>query len=223
MNKTISHFHYLTQDIVGIQHNELALRACQAGADWVQLRIKNKSYNEWLDIALKTKLICRQYHAKLIINDNVGIAKAVKADGVHLGKTDMSHQEARQLLGENAIIGGTANTFEEIEKLVAAGVDYIGLGPYRFTTTKENLSPVLGSEGYERIIEQCRESGITTPCVAVGGIKTEDVKIILEQGIYGIAVSSAINKAESITDAVKMFKNKVKFEVEKLENLKCKN
>ena len=215
MNKYISHFHYITQDIEGLPHHEMVTNACIAGVDWVQLRVKNRSYNEWLDIALKTELICRHHHAKLIINDSAAIAKAVKADGVHLGKTDMDPREARQLLGSNAIIGGTANTFEDIKHLVETGVDYVGLGPFRFTSTKENLSPVLGLAGYEQIIAQCRKSGITIPVIAIGGIKVEDVKPLMETGVYGIAVSSAINKAPSTFDAVKRFKNKIKFELEK--------
>ncbi len=209
MDKIISHLQYITQDVEGVSHSELALKACQSGIDWVQLRVKGKSYNELLDIALKTELICRQYHAKLIINDNVNIAKVVKADGVHLGKIDMDHKEARKLLGNNFIIGGTANTFEDIERLVDSGVNYIGLGPFRFTETKENLSPILGLEGYEKIIEECRKNKITIPIIAIGGIKVEDVKPLIEKGVYGIAVSSAINKAENMTEVIKRFKNKI--------------
>src|ERR1035437_658940 len=212
MNKYISHFQYITQDIEGVSHQELAMNACIAGVDWVQLRIKNKTYNEWLDIALKTEMICRKYHAKFIVNDNVGIAKAVKADGVHLGKTDMDPREARQLLGSNAIIGGTANTFEDIIQLIDAGVDYVGLGPFRFTETKENLSPVLGIAGYEQIVAQCRKSGITIPIIAIGGIKVEDVKPLMEIGIYGIAVSSTINKSNNISETVRQFQNNLKIE-----------
>jgi thiamine-phosphate pyrophosphorylase len=215
MNKNISHLHYITQDVINRSHTDLAEQAAQAGIDWVQLRVKNASYNDLLNIALKTELICRKYHAKLIINDSVQVAKAVKADGVHLGKTDMSPREARQILGVNAIIGGTANTFEDIKILVAEGVDYIGLGPYRFTATKENLSPILGLEGYETIIKKCSENGIAIPIIAIGGIKVEDVKTLMEKGLYGIAVSSAINLAGNSTDAVKRFKNKIKFELEK--------
>ncbi len=211
----IARLQYITQDVESMSHQGLATIACSAGVDWVQLRVKNTSYNEWLDIALKTELICRKYHAKLIINDNVHIAKIVKADGVHLGKTDMSPREARQVLGSNIIIGGTANTFEDIQQLSDTGVDYIGLGPFRFTSTKENLSPILGIEGYKSIIAQCRQNGITTPIIAIGGIKVEDVKQLIVTGIYGIAVSSAINLAPSTFDAVKRFKNKMKFELEK--------
>jgi thiamine-phosphate pyrophosphorylase len=211
----ISHLHYITQDIEGVPHQELTLNACIAGIDWVQLRVKNRSYNEWLDIAHKTEMICRKYHAKLIVNDNVVIAKAIKADGVHLGKSDMSPREARQELGSNAIIGGTANSFEDIKLLSDEGVDYIGLGPFRFTTTKENLSPVLGLEGYKKIIEHCKKNGISIPIIAIGGIKLEDIKPISETGVYGIAVASAISAAPNMFETAKRFKSKVKIGFEK--------
>ncbi len=211
----IARLHYITQDIVDVPHQELAITACSAGIDWVQLRLKNRSYNEWEDIAFKTEMVCRKYHARLIINDNVSIAKAVKADGVHLGKTDMSPREARLELGSKAIIGGTANSFEDIEKLNEEGVDYIGLGPFRFTTTKENLSPVLGIEGYKTILVQCKKKGITIPIIAIGGIQIEDVKLIAETGVYGIAVASAIGCAPNMFEAAKRFKSKVKIGFEK--------
>jgi thiamine-phosphate pyrophosphorylase len=211
----IAQLHYITQDIEGVPHQELVLNACVAGIDWVQLRVKNRSYNEWLDIAHKTEMICRKYHAKLIVNDNVGIAKAIKANGVHLGKMDMSPREARQELGSTTIIGGTANSFEDIEQLNDAGVDYIGLGPFRFTSTKENLSHLLGLEGYKKIIEQCKKKGISIPIIAIGGIKLEDIKPIAETGIYGIAVASAINSTPNMFEAAKRFKSKVKIGFEK--------
>lgn len=215
MYKNISHLHYITQETTGFSHSELAMTACSAGIDWVQLRVKNRSYNEWEDIAFKTEMICRKYHAKLIINDNVSIAKAVKADGVHLGKTDMSPREARIELGIKAIIGGTANTIEDIEKLNDEGVDYIGLGPFRFTSTKENLSPLLGIEGYKTIIEHCKKLGINIPIIAIGGIQIEDVKPLAETGVYGIAVASAISTAPNMFEAAKRFKSKVKIGFEK--------
>nr|MBA3705925.1 thiamine phosphate synthase [Bacteroidota bacterium] len=192
-------------------HDRLAELACLGGANWVQLRVKNKSYNEWLEIAVKTEAICRKYHAKIIINDNITLAKAIRADGVHLGKEDMSPKEARDILGKGFIIGGTANTFEDIERLASFEVDYIGLGPFRFTSTKENLSPVLGIEGYKEIIKNCNEKGICIPIIAIGGIKTEDVKTIMDKGVHGIAVSSAINLSENKMEATKRFLNKIKF------------
>jgi thiamine-phosphate pyrophosphorylase len=216
MDKRISQLHYITQEISGAEHHIKARQACEAGVDWVQLRVKDRSYNDWLDIALKTELVCRKYHARLIINDNPAIAKAAGADGVHLGKTDCSPKEARQLLGEHAIIGGTANTPDDILRLVEEKVDYIGLGPFRFTETKKNLSPVLGLEGYKNIVEFCAKEKILVPIIAIGGIRVEDVKSLIATGVHGIAVSSAINTAASMSETVKKFMNKIRFENDKL-------
>jgi len=203
----ISQLHYITQDVEDVSHQQLTLNACKAGVDWVQLRVKNKHHHEWVDIAWEVKKICHQYNVKLIINDNVSVAKIVNADGVHLGKTDADPLEARKELGENAIIGGTANTFDDIKTLAAKGVNYIGLGPYRFTSSKSNLSPILGLQGYNGILEQCRINNITTPVIAIGGIKTEDVNDLINAGVYGIAVSSAITLSKDIDNTVISFKN----------------
>ncbi|MEO6903551.1 MAG: thiamine phosphate synthase [Bacteroidia bacterium] len=211
----ISKLHYITQEVPTYSHDELAEYACAGGVDWVQLRIKNKSYNDCLAIAIKTEAICKKHGAKLIINDNVTLAKAIRADGVHLGKADMHPLEARKILSDGFIIGGTANTFEDIEKLIEAGVDYIGLGPFRFTSTKENLSPILGIEGYEQLLKKCSDKGFNIPIIAIGGIKAEDVKPLIQIGLYGIAVSSAINLSENKTETAKRFLNKLKIATDK--------
>ena len=131
--------------------------ALKGGCRWIQLRMKNSSEDEILKTALMLKEICFKYGATLIIDDHVSICKMINADGVHLGKNDMCPKEASKILGCNVVVGGTANTYEDIEMLVAKGVDYIGLGPFRFTKTKENLSPVLGLEGYKNIMKRCED------------------------------------------------------------------
>jgi thiamine-phosphate pyrophosphorylase len=205
MNK-ISKLHYITQDnIFGYTHAQLAEEACMGGAEWVQLRVKKKGYSEWKDIAEDVKNICKKYKAKLIINDNVRIAHEISADGVHLGKSDLHVGEARKILGDEFIIGGTANDFIDIENLAAGKVDYIGLGPFRFTSTKENLSPVLGLEGYKKIMQACKEIKMDIPVIAIGGILIEDIKKILSLGIHGIAVSSGINMAEDKEDMLRKY------------------
>jgi thiamine-phosphate pyrophosphorylase len=201
----ISKLHYITQELSGQSHSDLTELACIAGIDWVQLRVKNKSYKDQLEIAIKTKAICQTYKAKLIINDNVALAKEINADGVHLGKTDMDPAEARKIVGDNFIIGGTANTFEDIERLAKAKVDYIGLGPFRFTSTKENLSPILGLKGFEEIIQACAQKEIKIPIISIGGIKSDDVRSIIETGVYGVAVSSAINLSDNKNEVVNKF------------------
>ena len=200
--KKISSLHYLTQDgVVGYSHVDLVKIACDAGVDWVQLRVKNTTEHAWRKIAEEVKKITDSYIATLIINDNVSIAKEIDADGVHLGKTDMSPMEARAILGENKIIGGTANDAIDIEKLMQSNVDYIGLGPFRFTQTKVNLSPVLGIEKIKGLLDIQQE----IPVILIGGILSSDIAAIKSIGAYGIAVSSAINLAEDKREAVKTF------------------
>ncbi len=174
---------------------ESAEVALEGGCRWIQLRMKDASQAGLEITAVQLKALCWELGATFIIDDHVDVCKRVKADGVHLGKNDMCPAEARKILGDNIIIGGTANTFEDIKSLVARGVDYIGLGPFRFTNTKKNLSQILGLEGYAKIRQQCQEAGINIPIVAIGGITKEDIPALTELG-YGIALSSTILQAE---------------------------
>lgn len=200
--KVISRLHYLTQDVHNISHQELAEIACKNGIRWIQLRVKNQSYDGWLQIAKDVKSICDQFQTTLIINDNVEICKAINADGVHLGKNDLSIIEARKVLGNNKIIGGTANTLKDILQLEKDGVNYIGLGPYKFTKTKSNLSATLGIDGYKNVLDYYQNK---IPLIAIGGIQLEDVKPLINTGIYGIAVSSAINLSNEKEKTIKEF------------------
>jgi thiamine-phosphate pyrophosphorylase len=195
----ISRLHYIT---TSAQAAELA---CRGGVRWVQLRVKNLPAAEWRQRALDVQAVCRHHGATLLINDNPALALETGADGVHLGKQDMPPAEARALLGPDFIIGGTANTFADIEGLVAAGVDYIGLGPFRFTTTKAKLSPILGLSGYAKIMAQCRAAGFTTPVVGIGGVGLADVAALVAAGLHGVAVSGAIGSAASPTEAAQFF------------------
>ncbi|HVD97616.1 MAG TPA: thiamine phosphate synthase [Cytophagaceae bacterium] len=205
----ISRLQYISQETNDKTHAQLVEEACKAGVDWVQLRVKQRSYEEVLIIAHEVKKICHRYHAKLIINDYAAIAKEIEADGVHLGKDDMDPAKARQILGDKIIIGGTSNTIEDIHALRKAGVDYIGLGPYQFTTTKEKLSPVLGLEGYKTLMEQCAREGMSIPVIAIGGIRVEDVPGLMQQGLYGVAISSLINTAFDKKEIVKLLNSAV--------------
>ena len=206
----ISKLHYITANP---SHAE---EACKGGVDWIQLRVKNKSEYEWKLIAEETKKVCRKYGAKLIVNDSVRLAKIIGADGVHLGKEDMPPDEARKLLGQDFIIGGTANTFDDIQRLALLKVNYVGLGPFRFTQTKKNLSPLLGLQGYLDLIKECAAENISVPIIAIGGIQLNDVDALLGTGVYGLAVSSAISDAEDISLGAKSFIDKIE------NNLLCK-
>lgn len=171
--------------------------ALQGGCKWVQLRMKDASIDEIRPIALQAQELCREANATFIIDDHVALVKEIKADGVHLGKNDMPINEARAILGNDFIIGGTANTIDDIIMHHKNGADYIGCGPFRFTTTKEKLSPVLGLEGYRSIVEEMKDRGINLPVVAIGGITAEDIPAIMQTGITGIALSGTVLRAEN--------------------------
>lgn len=173
------------------------------GCKWVQLRMKDADKEEIKAVARKSKEICKKNDVILVIDDYADIAKELELDGVHLGKKDMPVDEARKLLGEEFIIGATANSFEDIEALRHTDIDYIGLGPFRFTSTKKNLSPVIGIEGYAEIMRRKAESSINLPIVAIGGICYDDINDIMDTGINGIAVSGSLINAENMTEETK--------------------
>ncbi len=186
---------FITHETEQFSYREGAFMALEAGCKWIQLRMKDVAVETVRQLAEELKKACENHHALLIIDDYVEVAREVKADGVHLGKNDMPIEEARKLLGEGFIIGGTANTFEDVKRHYEAGADYLGIGPFRFTTTKKNLSPVLGLEGYRNIKQQMIEADIILPAVAIGGITVEDIPAILATGIEGIAMRGAILQA----------------------------
>ena len=170
--------------------------ALEGGCRWIQLRMKDATDDEVRPIAVEAQKLCRAYGAKFIIDDRVLLVHELQADGVHLGKNDMPIREARQILGPDYIIGGTANTFEDAKAHYKASADYIGCGPFRFTTTKQKLAPVLGLEGYRSIIGKLREANINIPVVAIGGITKDDIPAILQTGITGIALSGTVLRAD---------------------------
>ena len=170
--------------------------ALEGGCRWIQLRMKGSSDEDLHQAALTVQQMCRDAGAKFIIDDNVMLVKEINADGVHLGKNDMPVARAREILGKDFIIGGTANTFEDVLDHYRSGADYIGCGPFRFTSTKEKLSPVLGLEGYREIVGKMKAEGIDIPIVAIGGITYEDIPQIMQTGVTGIAVSGTILRAE---------------------------
>ena len=172
-------------------------KALEAGCKWIQLRYKNQSILEILELAKWVQKVCKSYDAKLIINDHVQVAWQIDADGVHLGLDDISVKEARTLLKENKIIGGTANTLEDVLQRVNEKCDYIGLGPFRFTTTKVKLSPILGIEGYQTILKELKNRNIEIPIYAIGGIEEEDFETIENIGVHGVAVSGLITRHEN--------------------------
>ena len=186
--------------------------ALQGGCRWIQLRMKDATDDEVRPVAIEAQKLCREYGATFVIDDRVALVKELHADGVHLGKNDMPIAEARRILGPDYIIGGTANTFEDVKSHYESGADYIGCGPYRFTTTKQKLSPVLGLDGYRRIIIEMRAAHIDIPIVAIGGITQADIPAILATGITGIALSGTVLRAANPIDEMKHLTNIVNHE-----------
>lgn len=188
---------FITHYTDSIDYLESVRLALKGGCKWVQLRMKGATDDEIRPVALKAQEMCREADATFIIDDHVELVKELKADGVHLGKNDMPIDEARKLLGKDFIIGGTANTIDDVIMHHKNGADYIGCGPFRFTTTKEKLSPVLGLEGYRSIVQKMKELDIQLPIVAIGGITADDIPAIMETGVTGIALSGTVLRANN--------------------------
>ncbi|MGO4772079.1 thiamine phosphate synthase [Flavobacterium sp. W22_SRS_FK3] len=184
-------------------------QAVDAGCDWIQMRFKNQTPEKRFVLAEAIKILCEEYLANFIVNDDVLLAQQIGADGVHLGLTDMSITEARVILGDRKIIGATANTFEDVLFQSKFGCDYIGLGPFQFTETKEKLSPILGAEGYFSILNKMRTENIFTPVFAIGGITLENIESLVKTGIHGIAVSGMITKSNEKQKLIQQLNEKL--------------
>ena len=192
--------------------------ALEGGCRWIQLRMKDADETLLEETALIVQKMCKEYDATFIIDDNVHLCKKIKADGVHLGKNDMPIAEARKILGDDFIIGATVNTFDDVLLCQQSTVngqqtlspfpspvpvpDYFGCGPFRFTSTKKNLAPILGLDGYREIMKKMKENNIDIPLVAIGGITKDDVPELMKTGIDGIAISGSVLRAENPVEAM---------------------
>lgn len=200
----ISHY---TDTITYLDSIRIALAG---GCRWIQLRMKGATDDEIRAVAIEAQRLCKEVGAVFIIDDNVALVKELHADGVHLGKNDMPVDEVRRILGPDYIIGGTANTFEDVLLHYRGGADYVGCGPFRFTTTKEKLSPVLGLEGYGNVMAEIRANNLTArdgvgdfPVCAIGGITASDIPEIIATGVTGIALSGTVLRAENPVEEMK--------------------
>jgi len=201
---------FITHQNARYSYVDGARMALEGGCRWVQLRMKDASDEEVLSAAKAIKPLCDQLEAVLILDDRVSLVEQTGADGVHLGRNDMAVDEARRVLGEKYIIGGTANTFDDIKRLHRQGADYIGCGPFRFTTTKKNLSPVLGLDGYKKIVGEMESHGIDLPIVAIGGITFDDIPQLMQTGVDGIAISgSVLNAADPVKEMRRIITSKL--------------
>jgi len=193
----LNRLQYISQGFTAEEQMNNIRNVLDSGCGLIQLRFKNADKSEFIKTAGQVKNICSQYKATLLINDHVDVAKKIDADGVHLGLNDMAVNRARTILGNDKIIGGTANTLEDVLIRVNEKCNYIGLGPFRFTITKKKLSLILSLQGYQNIMSELANRKINIPVYAVGGIVKGDIDGILDTGVYGIAVSGTItNQAD---------------------------
>lgn len=195
---------YISQGNTKQEQESNIQKTLDHGVKWVQVRWKNAPEKELLELCETSKLLCTEYNATCIINDNVQLAKEIDADGVHLGLKDLSIEIARHILGKGKIIGGTANTISDVLQRINEQCDYIGLGPLRFTSTKEKLSPILGFKGYQKLIENLKKQSIEIPKIfAIGGVTINDIELLQQIGIYGVAVSGQLTNEPSIINEFK--------------------
>lgn len=217
--RTLKNYHILnrkwkaaggTLQLISDGDLSVAAQFLDAGGRWIQLRMKDASAEVIVCRGKEMLALCRKRRAVLVVNDAPQLAVAIGADGVHLGQADMPPIEARRIIGDGAVIGSTANTFEQIVARNDGETDYVGLGPFRFTTTKKNLSPVLGTEGYRTILGRMRTENIPLPVVAIGGIELPDIPQIMRTGVDGIALSGAIARADSPATTTANFLNAIR-------------
>lgn len=198
--KKIGKLHVLTDTMLQgrFSHPELAGLAIRGGADTIQYRQKSGSTREMIRIAAQMKQVCSDHDVSLIVNDRVDVALAAKADGVHLGQDDFPIPLARELLGQEMIIGASASNMKEVEKCLHDGADYVGFGPVFPTTSKDDAGSVKGLASLTQVAK-----AVPIPIIAIGGISLDNVSEILQTGIHGIAVISSVCCQEDPEQATK--------------------
>lgn len=188
MKQKIAKLHYITDSTDNLKP------LLDNGLNWVQLRIKNKSEDEVKVETEKLLALTQDYLTTVVLNDYVSVAKNLPVHGLHLGLSDEKISVAKKEMPSKKIVGGTSNTIKDILYQIEQGCDYLGTGPFRFTKTKEKLSPILGLEGYKKIMTAYQLHQLTTPIIAIGGIQLADIEPLLNIGIHGVAVSSLIKE-----------------------------
>ena len=198
--KKIGKLHVLTDTVFQsrFSHLELAGLAIRGGADTIQYRQKSGSTREMIHIATQMKRVCSDQGVPLIVNDRVDVAIAARADGVHLGQDDFPIPLARELLGQEMIIGASASNMEEVEKCLLDGADYVGFGPVYPTASKDDTGSVKGIDSLVQVVK-----AVTIPIIAIGGINIDNVSEILQTDVHGIAVISSVCCQEDPEEATR--------------------
>lgn len=210
MKKYIEKLHFITHDLPQLSHVAQTQLACEAGAKWIQYRCLTKTDEELLNEINQVAEICDDWGATLIVTDHVHLKGKADIQGFHIEDMEADFIALRKQLGEEVTIGGSANTLEGLIRLWKEGVDYAGFGPFNLTTTKPNNLALLGIDGYAAACAALQKSGIDLPVLAVGGVTLNDVDALMETGVFGIAVSAAINQADDLRDAYEAFYTKLR-------------
>jgi thiamine-phosphate pyrophosphorylase len=189
VTKKFGRLHVLTDTALQTRfsHLQLTEMAIAGGADTIQFRQKNGSTREMIEITREMKQQCARAGVMFIVNDRLDVALASESDGVHLGQNDFPIPLAREILGTDHIIGGSAATLEEVERCVAEGADYIGFGPVFPTGSKDDAGPVSGIDILKKVVMDC-----PLPIIAIGGISAQNTPEVIRAGAHGIAVISAV-------------------------------
>ena len=201
MMKKIPRLHVITDETLQTRfsHGELARLALAGGADCVQFREKRPMTTvELIEAARPVVEACRTAGATAVIDDRADIALALDAGAVHLGRQDLDAATARRILGDSAIIGGTANSYDEAARVWITDVDYLGVGPVHGTRSKAEPAPEMGLETLARIVADSPK-----PVVAIGGIGPQHINDILRTGAHGVAVLSCVVTADKPQDAAR--------------------
>jgi thiamine-phosphate pyrophosphorylase len=203
MKKYISKFHYLTRDLPSRSHLEQVIIACEAGANWIQYRCLTKPDDKLIAEINDIAAVCDDWGATLILTNHYHLLDRVDAQGVHIEDFDADFRAIRLSIGDDKTLGASATNITALLAVQQTGVvDYCGYGPFAHTDTKPNNKPLLGFEGYR---ELQKHPEIDIPAIAVGGIQLADVEHLIETGVYGIAVSAAVNLAIDPGQALKAF------------------
>jgi len=205
MKKFIEKLQFITHDIHQHSHIEQANIACSEGAKWIQYRCLTKNDEELLEDINAIAGICDDWGATLIVTDHIHLNGKADIQGFHIEDMNADFVKLREQLGEAVTIGGSSNTVEGLIRLAAEGADYAGFGPFYTTRTKPNTAPLLGVEGYEKAMQVLKAQKINLPVLAVGGVTLSDIDPLMATGIFGIAVSEAINQADDMAAAYRAF------------------
>jgi len=208
--KYIEKLHYITHDIPHLTHIEQAQNACEAGAKWVQYRCLSQVDHELLNDINSIAEICDDWGTTLIVTNHIHLNGKADIQGFHIEDMNADFTALRKLVGNDITLGGSANTPENLIRIAEEGADYAGLGPYASSETKPNNYPLITVEKYKSIIGVLSDLEIKMPVLAVGGIKIYDVNALMQSGIYGVAVSGAINFADDFIGAYQDFYDAVK-------------